>query len=117
MCKNFASPSLEIFRLCVQSVGPMFNAGSMLHREILSSSYKAQRLPPPWKLADVVPIPREKPVEDLSKQLRSISLTPAISQLAEDFVASTHVGPAVLKIIDQDQYVIPSVAGKEIIQL
>jgi len=56
-------------------------------------------------------------VEDLSKQLRSISLTPAISQLAEDFVASTHVGPAVLKIIDQDQYVIPSVAGKEIIQL
>ena len=27
-----------------------------------------------------------------------------MSKLAEDFVVSTHVGPAVLKIIDQDQY-------------
>jgi len=43
-------------------------------------------------------------VEDLSKQLRPISLTPAILKLAEDFVVSTHVGSAVLKIIDQDQY-------------
>ena len=43
-------------------------------------------------------------MEDLSKQLRPISLTPAISKLLKDFVASTHVGPAVLKIIDHDQY-------------
>jgi len=43
-------------------------------------------------------------VEDLTKQLRLISLTPAISKLAEDFVVLTHVSPAVLKIIDQDQY-------------
>ena len=60
--------------------------------------------PSPWKLADVVPVPKQKPVEDLSKQLRPISLTPAISKLAEDFVVSTHVVPAVLKIIDHDQY-------------
>ena len=43
-------------------------------------------------------------MEDLSKQLCPISLTPTISKLAEDFVVSTHVGPAVLKIIDHDQY-------------
>ena len=71
---------------------------------ILNSSYKKQRLPSPWKLADVVPLPKEKPVEDLSKQLRPISLTHAISKLAQDFVVSTHVSPAVLKIIDHDQY-------------
>ena len=71
---------------------------------ILNSSYKKQRLPSPWKLADVVPLPKEKLVEDLSKQLRPISLTQFISKLAQDFVVWTHVGPAVLKIIDHDQY-------------
>ena len=30
--ENLSSPSLEIFRLSVQSVCPMFNAGSMFHR-------------------------------------------------------------------------------------
>ena len=69
---------------------------------ILNSSYKEQRLPSSWKLADVVPFPKQKPVEDLSKQLPLISLTPAISKLTEDFAVSTHVGPAVLKIIDHD---------------
>ena len=43
-------------------------------------------------------------MENLSKQLHPISLTPAISKLAEDFVVSTHVGLAVLKIIDHNQY-------------
>ena len=71
---------------------------------ILNSSYKEQGLPSPWKPADVVLLTKQKPVEDLSKQLRPISLTPAISKLAEDFVVSTHVGSAVLKIIDHDQY-------------
>ena len=30
--ENLSSPSLETFRLSAQSVCPMFNAGSMLHR-------------------------------------------------------------------------------------
>ena len=47
---------------------------------ILNSSYKEQRLPSLWKFADVVPLPNQKPVEDLSKQLRPISMTPAISR-------------------------------------
>ena len=55
-------------------------------------------------VADVVPLPKQKPVEDLSKHLRPISLTPAISKLVEDFVVATHVGPAVLKNINHDQF-------------
>ena len=51
---------------------------------ILNSSYKEQKLPSPWKLADIVPLPKHKPVEDLSKHRRPISLTPTISKLAED---------------------------------
>ena len=71
---------------------------------ILNASFREQRLPASWKLADVVPLPKQKPVEVASKHLRPISLTPAISKVAEDFVVSKYVGPAVLKIIDPNQY-------------
>ena len=67
---------------------------------ILNCSFAEQQLPPSWKLADVVPIPKQKPVEVINKHLRPISLTPIISKLAEDFVVSAFIGPAVLKIID-----------------
>ena len=71
---------------------------------ILNCSFAEQQLPPSWKLADVVPIPKQKPVEVINKHLRPISLTPIISKLAEDFVVSAFIGPAVLKIIDPDQF-------------
>ena len=71
---------------------------------ILNASFKEQRLATSWKHADVVPLSKQKPVDDLSKHLSPISLTPAISKLAEDFVVSTHVGPAVLQVIHLDQY-------------
>lgn len=54
----------------------------------LNASFRDQRLPTSWKLADVVPLPKQKPVEDLSKHLRPISLTLAISKLAEDLVVA-----------------------------
>ena len=60
---------------------------------ILNSSYKEQSLPSPWKLADGVPLPKQKPVEDLSKQLHPISLTPSISKLAEDFFCTDPCRP------------------------
>ena len=41
---------------------------------------------------------------DATKHLRPISLTPAISKVAEDFVVLRYVGPAVLQIIDPNQY-------------
>ena len=71
---------------------------------ILNASFREQRLPAPWKLADVVPLPKQKPVVDATKHLRPISLTPAISKVAEDFVVLRYVGPAVLQIIDPNQY-------------
>ena len=55
-------------------------------------------------MADVVPIPKQKPVTNINKHLRPISLTPTISKLAEDFVVSQHVGPAVLEVIDPNQF-------------
>ena len=49
-----------------------------------------QRLPSMWKLADVTPIPKRKPVKDVKKDLRPISLTPCLSKLAEDFVVTNY---------------------------
>ena len=43
---------------------------------IINLSLKEQSLPKIWKFADVSPLPKVKPVEDLKKQLRPISLTP-----------------------------------------
>ena len=52
--------------------------------EILNASYAEQRLPTIWKMADVTPLPKKKPVVDIQKELRPISLTPCISKVAED---------------------------------
>ena len=60
---------------------------------ILSAFFKEQRLPSIWKLADVTPLPKQKPVKEIKKDLRPISLTPCISKLAEDFVVTEYVKP------------------------
>ena len=71
---------------------------------IINCSFAENRLPLAWKMADVVPIPKVKPVEDISKHLRPISLTLALSKVAEDFVVGLYVGPAVMEVIDPNQY-------------
>lgn len=55
-------------------------------------------------MTDLVPILKQKPVTNINKHLRPISLTPMISKLAEDFVVTQHFGPAVLEVIDPDQF-------------
>ena len=73
--------------------------------DLLNSSYKPKRLPSCWKQANITPIPKEKPIKDISKQLRPISLTPVlISKLAEDFVVEKYIAPAVLSTIDPFQF-------------
>ena len=52
--------------------------------KIINSSFKEQRLPKISKFADVSPLPKVKPVEDLKKHLRPISLTPCLSKVAEE---------------------------------
>ena len=71
---------------------------------ILNASFKEQKLPRAWKLADVTFLPRTKPVKEIKKQLRPISLTPSISKIAEEFVVTGHVKPAVLRILDPSQF-------------
>ena len=67
-----------------------------------------QQLPTSWKTADIVPIIKSKPVTEICKHLRPISLTPALSKVAEEFVVSKHIGPAIFCQIDPNQFgVIP----------
>ena len=73
-------------------------------RSVLNSTFAEQKLPSSWKLTDVVPLVKAKPVTDVSKHLRPISLTSAISKVAEEFVVARYVGPAVLGEIDPNQF-------------
>ena len=72
--------------------------------EILNVSYAEQRLPTIWKMADVTLLPKKKPVVDIKKELRPISLTPCISKVAEEFVVDGFVKPAVMSVLDHNQY-------------
>ena len=72
--------------------------------DILNLSYKEARLPSIWKHADIVPIPKQKPVREVNKHLRPISLTPIISKIAEDYVVEEYIKPTVLRRIDPNQF-------------
>ena len=72
--------------------------------KIINASFKEQRLPFIWKLADVLPLPKIKHVTDLRKDLRPISLTPCLSKIAGEFIVCDYVRPAVFIILDPCQY-------------
>ena len=72
--------------------------------DILNCSYHECRLPQSWEEANVVPVPKQKPVKDVNKHLRLISLTPVLSKIAEDFVVEEFMKPAVTAKIDNNQY-------------
>ena len=71
-------------------------------KTILNASFSEQRLPSSWKYADVTPLPKKMPVQNLKKDLRPISLTPCPSKVAEDFVVTDHLRPAVMKVLDSN---------------
>lgn len=71
---------------------------------ILTASFKEQKLPRSWKCADVTPLPKNKPIKDIKKDLRPISLTPSISKVAEDSIVTQHLKPAVLGQLDPAQF-------------
>ena len=73
-----------LMREYAQTLAPLVSS-------VLSSSFVEQRLPPSWKQADVVPIPKLKSVSNAKKHLRPISVTPAFSKIADGFVVSIHV--------------------------
>ena len=70
---------------------------------IISKSFQEQQLPNRWKCADVTPLPKKQPVEDLKKDLRLISLTPCLSNVAEEIIVCDFVKPAALKVLDTNQ--------------
>ena len=72
--------------------------------KIINASFHEQRLLRIWKLANVSPLPKKKPVKGLKKDLRRISLTACLSKVAADCVVSDYVKPAVLKVLDPQQY-------------
>ena len=72
--------------------------------DILNYSYREGCLPSSWKHADVVPVPNQKPVREVNKHLRPISLTSILSKISEDCVVDTYVKPAVLERIDPQQF-------------
>jgi hypothetical protein len=48
---------------------------------LLNTSYQEEKLPIVWKRANIAPIPKEKPVPEINKHLRPISLTSAVSKI------------------------------------
>ena len=72
--------------------------------DIINCSFGENRLPPSWKSADIVPIPKQKPIKDVNKHLRPISLTRLLSKLAEEFVVAEHLRPSFLKKIGDNQF-------------
>ena len=72
--------------------------------DIINCSFDENRLPPSWKSADTVPIPKQKPIKDVKKHLRPISLTPLLSKVAEEFVVAEHLRPSILKKIGDNQF-------------
>ena len=53
---------------------------------------------------DVAPLPKKKPVLNLKKDLIPISLTLCVSKVAEEFVVTDFVKPAVQEVIGESQY-------------
>ena len=55
-------------------------------------------------MANVPPLPKKKPVLDLKKDLRLISLTSCVSRVEKEFVVEDVIKPAVLDVICGNQY-------------
>ena len=72
--------------------------------DFLNTSFCEGRLPLSWKKTGIVPVSKQRPIQDVNKDLRSISLKPIMSEIAEDYVVHNFVMQAVLKKIDKKQY-------------
>ena len=51
-----------------------------------------------------MPVTKQKPVKNVKKHLRPISLTHVISKIAEEFIVEEFVKPAVMAVIDDNQF-------------
>jgi hypothetical protein len=72
-----------------------------LVKEILNLSYRESYFPQPWKEADIVPLPKQKPVKDLNKHLRPTSLT--LESLANTRTTATIIWSLTIALILKDK--------------
>ena len=73
-------------------------------KTIINTSFKQQQLPAIWKYADITPLPKKNTIENLNKDLRPISPTPAMSKIAEDIIVRDYVKPAIINVLDPNQF-------------
>ena len=66
--------------------------------------YRESKLPQSWKTADIIPISKKNPPKNINKDLRPTSLTPILSNIAEEFVVENHVKPAIMAKIQKTQF-------------
>ncbi len=76
----------------------------LLISNLLNSSNNKRDLPSLWKQAIITPIQKEKHVKDTNKNIRPISLTPALSKLAADIEVENYIAPVILTVIDPKQF-------------
>ena len=55
-------------------------------------------------MADVTPLPKQKPTVDIKNELRPRSLAPCVSKQAEVLVVDGFVIPTVMSVLDKNQY-------------
>jgi len=72
--------------------------------EIINTSFRDCKVPNIWKVANIVPIPKAKTIEDFNKDLRPVSLTASLSTIAESFVIDEELKPTISKSIDPSQF-------------
>ncbi len=71
---------------------------------IINTSFKENPVPACWKLANICPIPKDKQVIDVNKDLRPIYLTSTLSKIAEDAVIKCDLKPAIMDRLDFNQF-------------
>ena len=64
---------------------------------VLNTSFITGSKPEIWKCANVSPLAEVNNIEGIGIDLRPISLTPTLSNIAKQFVVQEHVKPSVLR--------------------
>ena len=77
---------------------------------IFNKSIKLEIVPHEWKLANLLPIPKESLCTELN-QLRPISLTNISVRLFERAIYTTELSPVMEKVICKDQFAYKKVAA------
>ncbi len=70
---------------------------------LFNSSLQDSYVPTLWKSANVCPLPKSKPVQNLKKDLRPISLTPVIAQMMEYYPIQQQMRNT-CQVVDPNQF-------------